>query len=74
MLPDFVNSFEGADQLIMAEIFPSFREKIDKSFSSKMITDELKEKGKNAAYYGNNEDMIEYISSKKYDSKTIIIE
>lgn len=70
---DFVNSFSDADEVLIAEIFPSFREKMDENFSSKLITDELEKIGKSSAFFSNLSDVVEYLSSKHFDRNTIII-
>ncbi len=70
---DFVNSFTDTDEVIITEIFPSFREPIDCNFSSKQIVDELIKKQKKATYFPSNLDVIEYISSQNYSNNTVII-
>lgn len=73
LFSDFVNSFEKADETIITKIFPSFREPIDKNFSSARIVEELKARGKNASYFEEMQDVIKYTSSQKYPNKTIVI-
>lgn len=70
---EFVSAFENSDEVIITEIFPSFREPIDKNFSSKQIVDQLKLRGKKAAYFPRNFDVIEYLSSRSYPKNTVII-
>lgn len=73
LFSDFVSSIEGADEVVITEIFPSFREPIDESFSSKQIIDELKNKGKKATYFPKNSDVIKYVPSQNYPKNTVII-
>lgn len=73
LFDDFVRAFGEADELLMAEIFPSFREKKDKNFSSKNISDKLRENGKNSTYFSDIQDMLKYVASQKYDKNTIIV-
>jgi len=73
LFENFVNSFNDSDEIIITEIFPSFREPIDPNFSSKQIVDELIKKQKNAIYFPSNLNVIEYISSQNYSSNTVII-
>lgn len=73
LLDDFVMSFENSDETILSEIFPSFREKIDENFSSKVIADKLNERGKKSTYFRDSEDVLKYLSSQNYDSKTILL-
>jgi UDP-N-acetylmuramate--alanine ligase len=44
LFPDFVDSFSEADRVIMTDIFPSMREKIDKTISSDLLCQKIKEK------------------------------
>lgn len=73
LFEDFVNSFENSDEVIITEIFPSFREPIDKNFSSKMIVDELLKSQKKATYFPQNSDVVKYVSSQNYSKNTVII-
>jgi len=70
---EFVLSFDKADEVIITEIFPSFREPIDKNFSSKLIVDELKKRNKKATYFEEKEDVLKYFSSQRYSRDTVII-
>lgn len=70
---DFVSSFDKCDEVIITEIFPSFREPIDMNFSSAQIVDELKKRGKKAAYFEEMKDVLEYLPSQKYPKDTVII-
>jgi len=70
---DFVESFDKCDEVLITEIFPSFREPIDKNFSSALIVNELKKRGKKALYFEDMKDVIKYLSSQNYSEKTIII-
>jgi len=70
---DFIKSFENADEILITEIFPSFREPIDNNFSSKQIVDELLKSGKKASYFPLNMDVVEYVSSQNYSRNTVII-
>ncbi len=70
---DFVLAFDNSDEVIISEIFPSFREEVDPSFSSKLLTDELKNRGKNSHYSPNLEDVIKYLTSQKLNEKTVVI-
>jgi len=70
---DFVASFDDSDEIIITEIFPSFREPIDKNFSSRLIVEDLKNRGKNATYFLKNSDVVKYISSQNYPPQAVVI-
>ncbi len=70
---DFTSSFENSDEVIITEIFPSFREPIDKNFSSKLISDQLKINGKKATYFPENSDVVKYLPLQNYSKNTVII-
>lgn len=70
---EFVSSFTDADEIIICEIFPSFREEKDPDFSASLLADAIKKSGKNALYFLNFTDVVEYISSRNYNKDTLII-
>jgi UDP-N-acetylmuramate--alanine ligase len=70
---EFSSAFVDADEVIMPEIFPSFREQKDPNFSASLLVEEIRKFGKNATYFANLDDVIKYVSSQKYDSNTIVI-
>lgn len=70
---DFVHAFDSSDEVIITEIFPSFRETIDKNFSSKQIADQLINNGKKAIYFPDNWDVVKYIPSQNYPKNTVLI-
>lgn len=71
--PEFVRSFDAADQTLIAEIFPSFREKVDPNFSSNLIVLELQKNAKDAKYFPTLTDMVKFLSSQKLDRNTLVI-
>lgn len=73
LFKEFSNSFIDADQVLITEIFPSFREEIDHNFSSSLLVEEIKKFGKDAFYFPTLIDVIKYISSRKFDKDTLII-
>ena len=70
---DFANSFSDSDEVLITEIFPSFREEVDKNFSSRLLAQEIKKFGKNAAYFANPADVVKYVSSQNYSKNTLVI-
>lgn len=73
LFSDFATSFSDADEVIITEIFPSFREEIDPNFSSSLLAEEIKKFGKNARYFPKPSNVIEYVSSQKYDKNALLI-
>lgn len=73
LFTEFSSCFSDADQVLIAEIFPSFREKIDENFSSLLLVEEVKKFGKDALYFPTLMDVIKYVTSQKFDKNTIII-
>lgn len=73
LFSEFSSSFSEADLVLIAEIFPSFREEIDENFSSSLLVEEIKKFGKDAFYFPVLSDVIKYVTSQKFDKNTIII-
>lgn len=69
----FAVSFSDADEVLISEIFPSFREEKDPNFSSTLLAEEIKKYGKNVMYFANLADVVKYVSSRNYDKNTIVI-
>ena len=70
---DFSNSFPDSDEVLITEIFPSFREKKDPDFSSSLLVQEIKKFGKNAIYFPALSDVVKYVTSQKYGKNTLVI-
>lgn len=73
LFKDFSASFSDADQVLIAEIFPSFREEIDRNFSSSLLVQEIKKYSKDALYFPTLSDVVKYLSSQKFPRNTLII-
>jgi len=73
LFSEFSSSFSDADLVLIAEIFPSFREKIDDNFSSSLLVSEVKKFGKDAFYFPTLSDVVKYVTSQTFDKNTIII-
>lgn len=73
LFTEFSTAFSDADQVLIAEIFPSFREEIDDNFSSLLLVEEVKKFGKDALFFPTLEDVVKYVTSQKFDKNTIII-
>ncbi len=73
LFKEFSQAFSDCDEVILAEIFPSFREKVDPSFSSSLLASEIKKYGKRAEYFPKPSNVVEYVSSRVFDKNTLLI-
>lgn len=71
---DFVSSLEMADEVILTEIFPSFREEKDENFSARSIADAINLRSKNKSIFlPEASDVVKYVNEKKASSKYVFI-
>jgi UDP-N-acetylmuramate--alanine ligase len=70
---EFSTAFSDIDEVIMSEIFPSFREPIDKDFSSRLIAEQVKKYGTAAVYFPDLSDVVKYLVSQKLDKNVVLI-
>lgn len=70
---EFASSFTDSSEVILLDIFPSFREKNDPNFSSLLLVEEINKFGKKAAYLPNEDDVIKYLTSASLDQNCVII-
>src|ERR1035437_571083 len=73
LFEQFVTSFSLADQLILIDVFPSQREIIDNTVSSKILADNISRTHKDVLYMPKLEDVIKYLDQKNLNDKFIII-
>ncbi len=74
LFDDFVVSFDLADEIIITEIFPSFREEKDENFSSKLLSDAINRRRGNVAVFQKQlSDVVKYLNTNQPDSRTILI-
>lgn len=73
LFKEFASAFSDADLVLIPEIFPSFREKPDSNFSSKLLAEEVKKSSKEALYFPNFTDVVKYLASQKIDKNTLVI-
>ena len=69
----FSHSFTDSDEIIILDVFPSFREKKDINFSARLLSEEIKKTGKNSLYFPNISDVVKYLSSQSFTPYTLII-
>ncbi|NMB56805.1 UDP-N-acetylmuramate--L-alanine ligase [Candidatus Beckwithbacteria bacterium] len=72
LFSEFSRSFKDADEIILAPIFASAREKEDNSINSEMLALKIEDNGDKAFYCQNKEDVINYLKSKDL-AETIIL-
>ncbi len=69
----FAKSFGDADEVLILEIFASFREKKHPNFSSKLLSDEIIKNGIKSKYFPNADDVVKYLSSQSFTQDSLII-
>lgn len=70
---DFIHSFTDADIIILTDIYPSLREKEDKTVSSKILADKVTSVHGNIIYLSKPDNVVEYIDQKHYGKDTVIV-
>lgn len=70
---DFATAFSEVNEVILMDIFPSFREVVDPNFSSLLLVEEINKFGKKALYMPNQIDVIKYLTSAKLSKESVII-
>ncbi len=70
LLEQFISALSLADEAIILEIFPSFREMHDPNFSAKQISDQIRHK---SVFKKTIEDVVEYADKKNYEKDHIIL-
>ena len=70
LLEQFISSLSLADEVIISEIFPSFREEQDPNFSAKQISDQIRNK---SVFQKTLADVVEYADKKDYQKDTVIL-
>lgn len=73
LFDDFVHSFSDADAVILSDIYPSFREKEDKTVSSKLLVDKIVPIHKDVIYLPKSDNVVKYIDQKRYGEDVLII-
>jgi len=73
LFDDFVHSFTDADMVILTDIYPSLREKEDKTVSSKLLVDKISAVHKDVIYLPKLDNVIKYIDQKRYGENILII-
>lgn len=61
LFADFIQAFNHADVAVIADIYPSAREKKDTSLSAKDLVEKMKKFHKRAVYQPNRDSVVDYI-------------
>lgn len=73
LLEQFAGSFRDADTVIFIDIFPSQREKKDKSVSSQILAQKTANFHKNSLFLPKLSDVVEYVKHSNFDKDTILL-
>jgi len=73
LFEDFVNSFSNADTVLIADIYPSLREKIDDSVSSEFLVRKMSTLHNSVMYLSDIPSVVKYISEKNFGQDYIIV-
>ena len=73
LFDDFAKSFDNCDRLIITEIFPSFREKRDSSFSAKLLSDAINKRGSKSIFLRSLSDVVKYLDEAGFGEDTVLI-
>ncbi len=74
LFDDFVRAFDNCDRVIVAEVFPSFREKKDPNFSSKLLSDAINKRVNNKSnFLPTLADVVKYLSLESFSENVILI-
>lgn len=70
---DFASAFTDSNEVILMDIFPSFREEKDPNFSSLLLVEEINKFGRKAVYLPTREDVVKYLTSANLEPNSVII-
>jgi UDP-N-acetylmuramate--alanine ligase len=73
LFEQFISSFSDANELILIDIYPSLREEIDNSVSSKLLAEQIKKNHKNVEYIPSLDDVVEYLGQKSFGKDYVLI-
>ena len=73
LFEQFIVSFNAADIVILVDIFPSARENIDNSISSKLLADRVSRIHKNVIYIPELKDVVKYVDQNTFGREFVLI-
>lgn len=73
LFEQFSSSFNEANIAIITNIFPSQREKEDKTISSELLAQNIAKFNQNTIFLPKLDDVVEYIVKKKFGKDTVVV-
>lgn len=73
LFEQFVSSFSSANEVILTDIYPSLREKEDKSVSSYILAHEVSKIHPKVDYIAKLQDVVKYVGQKSFDDNFVIV-
>lgn len=73
LFEQFISSFAVADIVLLVDTYPSLREEVDSSVSSKLLADSISKIHKDVLYTPKAEDVIKYLDQKSFGKDYLII-
>jgi UDP-N-acetylmuramate--alanine ligase len=73
LFEQFIISFAAADTVILIDIFPSSRESIDNSISSRLLAQRISRIHRDVIYFPKREDVVKYVDQKAYGRDHILV-
>jgi UDP-N-acetylmuramate--alanine ligase len=73
LFDDFTRSFNSTDTVVLTDIYPSLREPVDSTVSSKILADAMAKYHKDVVYLPKLDDITKFIIEKKFRSDTILV-
>ncbi len=73
LLEEFSTSFKEIDLVILTDIYASLREAADDTISSRILTEKISGKNKDAIYLSQLSDVVKYINENRLRSDTVLV-
>jgi UDP-N-acetylmuramate--alanine ligase len=73
LFEQFISSFSAADTVILVDIFPSARESVDNSVSSRMLADRVSKIHKDVIYIPELKDVVKYVDQRAFGRDYILV-
>lgn len=73
LFEQFISSFSLADIVVLVDIYPSLREEVDNSVSSKLLAENISKSHKDVIYTPKLKDVVEYLDQKSFGREFIVI-
>lgn len=73
LFEQFSRSFDDCNTVILTNIFPSLREKEDKTVSSEKLAQNIAKFNRKVVFLPTLSNVVEYIDQKDFDAKTVVI-